>query len=117
MVRTWRKPEIRLRARDFRAIAREALKGKWKKGFLFFLFSFALINGLGLKLVQEHFFTDDAVPSPVMEAFGLVPDGQILDGPGWVIMAVLLIWSLVNGFLYVGSTGHVYARWTAANCG
>ena len=91
-----------LRSADFRAMAREALKGKWKKGFFFFLLSNLLFSGLGLHLVQEHFFTDDAVPSPVMEAFGLVPNDQQTVGFGWVILAVLLVWSLVNGFLHAG---------------
>lgn len=102
MGKTIRNANSPLCAADFRRMAREALKGKWKKGSSFFLLSNLLFNGLGLHLVQKHFFTDDAVPSPVMEAFGLVPNGQMIDGFGWVLAGVLLIWSLVNGFLHVG---------------
>ncbi|MBQ8506453.1 MAG: DUF975 family protein [Clostridia bacterium] len=85
-------------ASDFRRIAREALRDKWKKMILLTLLSLAVFDMFGLGLIQTAFF--------VLEETQQIGDFVVTTGRpvgfGWVIWAVSMLWSVLSSIVNVG---------------
>lgn len=85
-------------ASDFRRIAREALRGKWKKVFLLMLFALAFADMFGLGLIQDTYFVQKE--TVVLDGMQLTLAHPI--GVGWGIWGLSLLFGLAANVLNVG---------------
>ena len=91
-----------MRASDYRRVAREALKGQWRRALPVYLLYTLIVNGFGLSAVWKEFFSVQRAVDVSWMGDALSYSYRMPTGAGWLLMALTLALCVLSWIADVG---------------